>query len=307
MTVTKAYAAQAHVLQPSKPILSDPGVSVKDGEREFEFTARDFETIVRLIYQRAGITLNPSKTDMVYSRLARRLRALSLRRFQDYLTQLQQDKNSPEWEQFTNSLTTNLTAFFREEHHFPVLAKHLAGIKGRAPRIWCNAASTGEEPYSLAMTVFEALGSAAAQAEILATDLDTNVLRKCESGVYAMERVEKLSTQRLQRFFLRGKGAQDGYVKVRPELKSIVTFRQHNLLDARWSIEGPFDAVFCRNVMIYFDKATQSEILMKTAPLLRPDGLLFVGHSESLTHVSDVFRLRGKTVYEVVARGDRND
>ncbi len=276
-----------------------PSVAGADeGRREFQYTAADFERVRSLIHRRAGISLSVQKADMVYSRLARRLRSLGLRRFSDYLDALEAD-SGPEWEAFTNSLTTNLTAFFREAHHFPVLSEHLLARRdsGRL-MLWCCAASTGEEPYSLAMTAVEAFGGFDAPVSILATDVDTQVLRKAEAGVYTAERLERMPEHRKQRFFLRGTGAKTGMVRVRPELQRMVTFRALNLLDSSWPLRGPFEAIFCRNVMIYFDKATQAGILRRFAPLLRPDGLLFVGHSESLFHVADAFKLRGKTVYE---------
>lgn len=281
-----------------EPALLPPSGGGEEGVREFDYTAADFERVRALIHKRAGISLSVQKADMVYSRLARRLRALGLRRFRDYLDALEADAG-PEWEAFTNSLTTNLTSFFREGHHFPVLAEHLLAHRGAGRlTLWCCAASTGEEPYSMAMTVVEAFGDFDAPVSILATDVDTQVLRKAQAGVYTEERLERMSEQRRQRFFLRGTGAQAGMVRVRPELQRMVTFRALNLLDSSWPLRGPFEAIFCRNVMIYFDKSTQAGILRRFAPLLKPDGLLFVGHSESLFHVADTFRLRGKTVYE---------
>jgi len=271
--------------------------------REFVFTAADFERIRKLIYNRAGISLSTSKHEMVYSRLGRRLRALGLSEFKDYLALLE-NGDAAEWEAFTNSLTTNLTAFFREEHHFPLLADLLRQHKGGGQiTLWCSAASTGEEPYSMAMTAIEAFGSSKPPVRILATDIDTNVLAKARQGVYAMERLEKMPQERIRRFFLRGKGAQAGQARVRDELRAMIDYRPLNLLDATWQIRGPFHAIFCRNVMIYFDKPTQYGILQKFVPLLRPDGLLFAGHSESFHHAADLFRPRGKTVYETVGRG----
>lgn len=268
-------------------------------DREFVFTDKDFERVRQLIYEHAGISLNPSKQDMVYSRLARRLRATGIRNFKDYLALLESN-NEAEWEAFVNSLTTNLTSFFREPHHFPLLAEHALKHKGRHPiALWCSASSTGEEPYSMAMTMVDAFGSFAPPVTIVATDLDTNVLAKAEAGVYPVERVEKLSGDLVKRFFLRGTGAQAGFVRVRPELRAMITFRQVNLLSNDWPIRGPLDGIFCRNVMIYFDKATQLKILEKFAPLLQPDGLLFAGHSESFHNAGHIFSLRGKTVYEL--------
>lgn len=269
-------------------------------DREFVFTAGDFERVRQLIYEHAGISLNASKQDMVYSRLARRLRATGINNFRDYLALLESN-HVAEWEAFANSLTTNLTSFFREPHHFPLLAEHVVKHKGKHPiSLWCSAASTGEEPYTLAMTMVDAFGSFTPPVTILATDLDTSVLAKAEAGVYPIERVEKLSADVIKRFFLRGTGAQAGFVRVRPELRAMITFRQVNLLSPDWPVRGPLDAIFCRNVMIYFDKETQLKILERFAPLLQPDGLLFAGHSESFHNATHLFRLRGKTVYDLL-------
>ncbi|OHC64534.1 MAG: chemotaxis protein CheR [Rhodocyclales bacterium GWA2_65_20] len=270
-------------------------------QREFHFAQEDFDRIRKLIYDHAGISLAPVKRDMVYSRLSRRLRALGFAAFSEYLAYLEKG-DEKEWETFVNSLTTNLTSFFRESHHFDILASHLPTVGQRPISIWCSAASTGEEPYSLAITACEAFGSLTPPVTILASDIDTNVLAMGERGVYPIERVEKLEAEQRQRFFLKGTGKQDGYVRVRPELQKLITFTRLNLLDARWSVPGPFDIIFCRNVMIYFDKETQHRILEKFAPLLRQDGLFFAGHSESFLHAADVVRSLGRTVYE---RADR--
>jgi chemotaxis protein methyltransferase CheR len=272
-----------------------------DAGREFVFTSADFQRIAKLIYEHAGISLAASKQEMVYSRLARRLRARNLTRFGDYVTMLETTKDPAEWEAFVNSLTTNLTSFFREPHHFVELAKFLERRRGRAEpiTIWCAAASTGEEPYSLAMTAIDAFGSFTPPVTIVATDLDTSVLAKASSGIYAEERVDKMKPEQLRKFFLKGSGANAGSVRVRQELRDLITFRPLNLLDSKWPVRGPFDAIFCRNVMIYFDKPTQRKVLQNLAPQLRPDGLLFAGHSESFLHSADVFRLKGNTVYEL--------
>ncbi len=268
-------------------------------DREFHFTDQDFQRVKKLIYGHAGINLSDAKRDMVYSRLARRLRANQLVTFRDYLALLESDDKA-EWEAFVNSLTTNLTSFFREPHHFPILASHIEKVSHRKPvQIWCSAASTGEEPYSIAMTMVDLFGSFNPPVQILATDLDTNVLKKASAGVYGEERIEKLSTDQVKKFFLRGTGSNEGTVKVRQELRDLITFRQLNLLDTGWPIRGPFEAIFCRNVMIYFDKPTQYEILKKFIPLMRRDAQLFAGHSESLHHAADLFKIQGKTVYTV--------
>lgn len=237
---------------------------------------------------------------MVYSRLARRLRDLRLKEFSTYLSFLEADPNSDEWQLFTNALTTNLTAFFREAHHFPVLAEHARSC-AQPVTVWCSAASTGEEPFSIAMTLIEALGSRAGAASVLATDIDTQVLAKGAAGVFTMEQVSKLSPERLKRFFLKGSGAQAGKVRIRPEVAAMVKFTRLNLLDPKWEQKEPFDAIFCRNVMIYFDKPTQGKILQRFAPLMKPHGLLFAGHSENFSFANQPFRLRGQTVYELVS------
>ena len=268
-------------------------------DREFEFTAADFERVRKLIHQHAGIALSPAKQDMVYSRLARRLRSCGDKTFAQYLERLERDRG--EWETFVNSLTTNLTSFFREAHHFDILADHLRQLAAKEKRpikIWCCAASTGEEPYSLAITACEAFDTLNPPVHILASDIDTNVLAQGERGVFRQDRVERLSPQRIQRYFLRGAGSQDGQVRVRPELQRLISFRRINLLDPAWSVQGPLDALFCRNVMIYFDKPTQYGILKRFVPLLRPEGLLFAGHSESFMHAADLFRSLGRTVYK---------
>ncbi|WDD95976.1 chemotaxis protein CheR [Burkholderia sp. FERM BP-3421] len=277
----------------------DPQTRGGDAGRDFDFTTADFSRIRALIHQRAGISLSEHKRDMAYSRLARRLRARGLDSFRHYLDLLEQEDDPVEWEAFTNALTTNLTAFFREAHHFPLLAEFVK--RREAPvSVWCSAASTGEEPYSIAITLIEALGdSAARSATVFATDLDTQVLAKAESGIYTFDQVKHLSPERLKRFFLKGTGAQAGRVKVRPELRAMIRFEQLNLTDADYGIAKPFDAIFCRNVMIYFDKPTQGQVLSRFEPLVKPGGLLFAGHSENFTYVTQAFRLRGQTVYEL--------
>ncbi|WP_428382907.1 CheR family methyltransferase [Nevskia ramosa] len=272
-------------------------------DRDFNFTARDFDRVRSLIHTKAGIALSESKRDMVYSRLGRRLRALSLDSFKTYLDQLEARNDADEWQAFTNALTTNLTSFFREAHHFEVLAELLKARGRQTPiKIWCAAASTGEEPYSLAITAAEALDSLTPSVKILATDIDTQVLETAQAGVYPEERVDKLDDAQKRRYFRRGAGANAGRVRVIDELREMISFRPLNLLDARYPMRGPFDAIFCRNVMIYFDKPTQRDILGKIAPLLSPDGLFFAGHSESFFHATDIVTSIGRTVYRRTAR-----
>lgn len=276
---------------------------INPGEREFVFTQKDFERVRALIYKHAGISLSPIKQDMVYSRLARRLRARGEKRFADYLDALERSHDAKEWEEFVNALTTNLTSFFREAHHFDVLVDFLRKAGSSRPiKIWCCAASTGEEPYSIAISACEAYGSLTPPVQIIASDLDTNVLAQGERGVYGQDRIERLSAERIQKYFLKGTGDQAGKARVRPELQRLMSFRQVNLLEASWSVQGPFDVIFCRNVMIYFDKPTQYTILKRFVPLLRPEGLLFAGHSENFIHAVDLFRSQGRTVY---VRADR--
>jgi chemotaxis protein methyltransferase CheR len=282
-------------LQDMKPERSNAGTLA----REFHFADRDFEKIRKLIYDHAGINLSSAKKDMVYSRLGRRLRATGLTTFTDYLLYLESD-NETEWELFVNSLTTNLTSFFREAHHFPILAEHVRNLPQRRPiNIWCNAASTGEEPYTIAMTMVDLFNSLTPPVRIIATDIDTNVLQKGINGIYNFEQAEKLPKDILERFFLKGRGGKTGQVKVRDELRNLISFSQLNLQDREWPVKGPFDAIFCRNVMIYFDKPTQNKILQRFAPLMHRDALLFAGHSESLQGLNNLFQSRGKTVYSL--------
>jgi chemotaxis protein methyltransferase CheR len=268
---------------------------------EFAFDGADFERVRGLIYRRAGINLHAGKQAMVYSRLSRRLRELGHRSFGAYLQWLENARGAQaeqEWQEFVNCLTTNLTSFFREGHHFALLEAALLHRRGGPLRIWCNAASTGEEPYSLAMTVVEVLG-ADAPVSILASDIDTRVLGVAERGVYPAD-ARGLSPERLKRHFLRGSGANAGLIRVKPELQRLLAFRQHNLMDDRWSLGEAFDIVFCRNVMIYFDAPTQRRVLERMHRAMRPQGLLFAGHSENFADSRDLFRLRGKTLYERV-------
>jgi chemotaxis protein methyltransferase CheR len=266
--------------------------------REFAYSAADFDRVRRLVHGRVGISLNESKQNMVYNRLVKRLRALKLSSFSAYLALLDDDGHE-EWQQFVNALTTNLSHFFREAYHFPILVDHLKAL-GRSPlRIWSAAASTGEEPYSIGMALCEAYGSVQPPATILATDIDTAVLDSAKRGVYPLEKVEQVSAERLKRFFQRGTGRWEGYARVRGELSRLIEFRRLNLTEPGWDVRGPFDAVFCRNVMIYFDKQTQYAVLERIARVLAPDGLLFAGHSESFLHAADLFRPVGKTVYRL--------
>jgi len=265
-------------------------------EREFEYGPRDFELARKLIHDRAGIALGEGKMEMVYSRLAKRVRSLRLSGFREYLAQLQ-DTGHVEWEHFVNALTTNQTDFFREAHHFALLAEHARAIQGRPVRVWSAASATGEEPYSIAITLCEAFESLMPPVEILATDLDTRVLAQAREGVYTMDKVSGLDEERLRRFFLKGRGTRDGFARVRDAVRDLVQFRTLNLRDTHWNLAGAFDAIFCRNVLIYFDKPTQRAVLERVAAHLAPDGMYFAGHSESLLNAADLFEPCGRTAY----------
>ena len=268
--------------------------------QEFEWTSTDFDRVQSLIYQRAGISLHNGKHAMVYSRLARRLRETGHQSFKSYLSWLE-GHSGPEWQEFVNALTTNLTSFYREGHHFDVLANHLriASPQGSSWRCWCSAASTGEEPYSIAMTALETLG-ASANFSLIASDIDSKVLATAQKGVYRMDAVKGLDTKKLQRFFLKGKAGNEGMIRVRPELQRMINFISVNLIRDDWPFKDAFDIVFCRNVMIYFDAATQRRVLERIHRVMAPHGLLFVGHAENFSDSRDLFVLRGKTVYERV-------
>lgn len=268
--------------------------------REFEFKPSDFERVRKMILKVAGISLAESKQSMVYSRLARRLRACNMERFSAYLDTLEDKQHNPEWEHFINALTTNLTSFYREAHHFDILKNQLQQLSHKQTiNIWCSAASTGEEPYTLAITAMEAFNSSMPPVRIIATDIDTKVLETARKGIYRIDQVDKVPRDILRRYFLKGKGESDGLIRVRPELQKLITFRQLNLLADGWGLNPGFDAVFCRNVMIYFEKDVQFQILKRFAPLMDPGALLYAGHSENFGMARDYFTLKGRTVYKV--------
>lgn len=267
------------------------------GGREFVWHDADFERVQALIYRHAGIHLHDGKHAMVYSRLSRRLRETGHNSFHDYLGWLEKT-DGPEWQEFINALTTNLTSFFREQHHFEILAAHFKTHSGNTPwRLWCSAASTGEEPYSILITALEALGPGA-PVKLLASDIDSKVLAIAAQGVYRIDSLKNLSTERMQKFFLRGKGVNAGMARIKPELQRLVDFISVNLIRDNWPFREPFDVVFCRNVMIYFDAPTQRQVLERIHRVMKPGGMLFVGHSENFGESRDLFTLRGKTVYE---------
>jgi len=281
------------------PVTSAAAPEVVD--HEFSFSRSDFDRVRELIYRHAGISLHDGKHAMVYSRLSRRLRDTGHKAFSQYLDWLEGltgPQGDHEWQEFVNSLTTNLTSFFREEHHFLSLMDDLKPYAGKPVRIWCCAASTGEEPYSIAMTCQESLGPNA-NVQLTCSDIDTNVLNTARRGVYNLDS-RGLSPQRLKQFFERGTGANSGKIRVKRELQRGIEFRTLNLMDSNWQLGEPFHMVFCRNVMIYFDAPTQRKVLERIHRVMRPQGLLYVGHSENFTESRDLFRLRGKTIYERV-------
>lgn len=275
----------------------DAGASSSMTGREFEWSDADFDRVQSLIFKRAGISLNDGKHAMVYSRLSRRLRETGHHSFREYLTWLE-STDGPEWQEFTNALTTNLTSFFREQHHFEIFSKHLQSKPaGTAWKVWCNAASTGEEPYSIVMTALDALGARGAFS-LMASDIDSKVLATASNGVYRMESMKGVSPDQMQRYFLRGKGANEGMARVKPEVRKHIEFLIVNLIRDDWPFRELFDVVFCRNVMIYFNGETQRKVLERIHRVMKPGGLLFVGHAENFSDSRDLFVLKGKTVYE---------
>ncbi|MBN3564071.1 CheR family methyltransferase [Aliamphritea spongicola] len=271
-------------------------------EREFVFTDKHFTKAKQELYDYAGIALADHKQDMVYNRLVRRLRELGLDSFDEYFRCL--DSSPAEFTQFINALTTNLTAFFRERHHFDYVKSQIVPAIKNSPgarlRIWSAGCSLGEEPYSLAISLLEAgIDPSSCDVKILATDIDSKVLASARTGVYEQSRVKSLPKATVHKWFLKGKNHNDGRVKVRPELQKMVAFNHLNLMDD-WPMKGPFDFIFCRNVMIYFDQQTQARLLQRMAALLKPRGHLFVGHSEALARHQSNFELMGKTIYRKV-------
>jgi chemotaxis protein methyltransferase CheR len=267
-----------------------------------ELRSGEFDRARRLIHEIAGITMSPTKRTMVANRLSRRLRETGHASFDAYLDAVEAD-GSPERENFTNALTTNLTSFFREAHHFPILVEHLRKPGNRAKlTVWSAACSTGEEPYSIAMALSEA--NLPQPFRVIASDVDTAALERAQAGVYPLAKAEAVGPDRLRRFFQRGDGPYEGFARVRPEIRALVEFRNINLHDAAWPVEGPMEAIFCRNAMIYFARPEQLAVLERFAPLLAGGGLLFAGHSENFHYVAGgLLRTLGHTVYAPTGAG----
>ncbi|HTT05572.1 MAG TPA: protein-glutamate O-methyltransferase CheR [Steroidobacteraceae bacterium] len=268
--------------------------------REYAFSDEDFQQIRRLVKERIGIHLAAGKRELVYGRISRRLRALGLSGFGEYLQRLEQG-DVEELQQFCNAITTNLTAFFREAHHFRFLARELLpalqrdNADTRRLRIWSAGCSSGEEPWSIAMVMLETLGALRQwDLRILATDVDTGMLRQARRAVYVGERLEKVEGERLLRWF--EPGTEPRQYRVCEELRRLVSFKALNLVGP-WPMRGPFDVIFCRNVLMYFSRETQREIVRRMASLQRTGDYLILGHSESLLDVSNQYRLAGQTVY----------
>jgi len=270
--------------------------------REFDFTDPDFHALRTLVKQISGINLAESKRELVYGRISRRLRALGLASFAAYRKLLESGDGS-ELAAFCNALTTNLTSFFRESHHFDYLRdEFLSPLRSGARRsdrirIWSSACSSGEEAYSIAMTVAETIPDWRQwDIKILATDLDSDILARAKRGCYNAERVKGMEPKRLARFFTEGRDGAERSYQVVPEIAELITFKQINLMHAL-PMTGPLDVIFCRNVVIYFDKDTQRGLFSRMANLQRPGHLLFLGHSETLFKVTEDYSLIGKTIY----------
>ncbi|ETT03736.1 protein-glutamate O-methyltransferase CheR [Providencia alcalifaciens RIMD 1656011] len=264
-------------------------------------TDDEFGRVCRFIHKKSGIVLTMNKKNMVYNRLLKRLRDCNIDNFSDYLRMLEREPLNAEWQAFVNALTTNLTAFFREPHHFATLTDFLKSRRNSNVNIWCAASSTGEEPYSIAMTISDVLGANAVNSKVVASDIDTEVLEKAKQGIYRVEELKTLTALQRQRYFMKGVGEYEGFARVKPALSNMIEFRYLNLTEGDWQLQHRFDAIFCRNVMIYFDKEMQIKLLERFAPLLKPDGLLFIGHSENISQLTKQFVINGQTVYSLAS------
>lgn len=274
--------------------------------REYEFTESDFNKLRKIANSHTGIIVTDDKYDMYYARLVKRIRMLNLASFKDYVKYLNAHMDS-EFTPFIDSITTNLTSFFREPHHFEVMKSTIIpDLCNRADvaqglKAWSAGCSTGEEPYTLAITLLEGLDgiTGSPRPSILASDIDTTVLAKASRGIYEISRVEGLDTSIKRRWFFKGKGSNHGHVRVSPELQNIIDFKQVNLMQ-EWPMKNRFHIIFCRNVVIYFDKPTKVKLLNRYADQLVEGGYMILGHSESLQGMSDRFETIGKTVYKKI-------
>lgn len=275
--------------------------------REFTFTDNHFSRIRQFVTAQTGIVLADAKKDMVYGRLSKRVRKAFAGSFDDFCDAIT-DGDLDEQDFLINAITTNLTAFFRENHHFEYLRDRVIpellkrNYSTKKIRIWSAGCSTGEEPYSIAITLREAIPhSEKWDIKILATDLDANVVAHGQEGVYTLERINGLDKQRQRKWFQLGKGDNAGLVRVKPELSELIRFKRLNLLH-EWPMKNQFDVIFCRNVVIYFDKTTQADLFARYADILIPGGHLFIGHSESLYKVSSRYTSLGHTIYKQIPK-----
>lgn len=268
---------------------------------EYPITTEEFQRFRKLIYDKSGISLSDQKKSLLASRLSKRLRDLELTTFSEYYAAVMEDPSREEFTQMLDLISTNKTDFFREPKHFDFLRERILPEleRGKRIRVWSSACSTGEEPYTIAMTLYEGVQNPAQwDFKILASDLSTRVLAKAASGVYDEDRFRDVPPEVIKRHFLRGRGDQTGVFKVKPHLASAITFRRLNLMDDRFPIKNPLDLIFCRNVMIYFDRPTQETLVNKFHRYLKPGGYLFIGHSESLQWVTHPFKSLGPTIYQ---------
>lgn len=277
---------------------------IKARNREFSYTEKDFVFLSALVKARAGINLSNAKRELVYGRLSKRLRSLSFTTFKQYCEYLEQE-NEEELTHFINAITTNVTDFFRENHHFEFLSENWLPEQianqsrsgNRRIRIWSAGCSSGEEPYSIAITLRECIPEIGRwDVKILATDLNSSIVEKARAGIYPLERVADIPANSRKRWFRQGVGSNSGTVAVSDEIKNMVTFKSLNLTDF-WPMKGPFDAIFCRNVIIYFDKPTRRSVINRLSDMLEVGGYLFIGHSESLFGDNEKFELVGRTIH----------
>lgn len=272
-------------------------------------TLKEFKLFRELIYRQTGIALSDHKRALVYSRLSKRLRLHGLNSYRDYYDLLQNnDPGGVELMEMVNAITTNKTSFFRENHHFTFLNDHVfpkfreAAAKGRSKyiRMWSAGCSTGQEAYSIALSLLGAFPPGTGwSVKVLATDIDTNVLNKAGQGVYPIEQAEDIPSHYLSKYFFKGTGENRGCFRTSDELKNIIDFQKLNFLDSSWPIKGQFDIIFCRNVIIYFDKSMQQKLIKRFRQYLPNDGYLMLGHSESLHgHDTDLIN-QGKNIFAI--------
>ena len=268
---------------------------------DYSITPKEFEQFRALIYQECGISLNESKKTLLVSRLSKRLRTLELDSFQAYYDLVAGRTESDEFTLLLDLVSTNKTDFFREPKHFDFLREQILPTlqSTRRIRIWSSASSSGEEPYTIAMTLHDSVPDPDQwDLKILASDISTRVLARAASGVYEDERVKHLPTETVERHFLKGKGDSAGMIKIKPHLAKMVRYCRINLMDDTFPIKTPLDLIFCRNVMIYFDRPTQAKLVSKFHHYLKPGGYLFIGHSESLARLDQPFKTVAPTIYQ---------